>query len=242
VTERRWSAQFLSLLESLRMPTQFQQGRRYVRAGQVRNLTISSSVATANVLDDDGQTYRARVAVRAFSQADWRTIEKHLAEQGRYAAALLAGQLPDDLDRLLAGLGLSLFPDALEQVGMDCSCPSWQIPCAHLTAAVYALAEAFDADPFEILAWRGRGREELLQRLRALRHQPAATPPERDPAAATNASFWRAGPRIAAPSPDDAAVSRAPDAILEQLDPLVLTAGQYSVTELLRAAYRAIAR
>ena len=33
VAERRWSAEFIGMLESLRMATQFQQGRRYARAG-----------------------------------------------------------------------------------------------------------------------------------------------------------------------------------------------------------------
>ena len=56
---------------------------------------------------------------------------------------------------------------------MDCTCPTWQVPCRHLTATFYALAESFDTDPFGILAWRGRGREELLDRLRVLRSVPS---------------------------------------------------------------------
>jgi uncharacterized Zn finger protein len=69
VTEHRWSAQFIVMLEALRMPAQFQRGRRYARAGQVRQLTISSSLASALVLDEAGQTYRTRIAC-AFSGAD----------------------------------------------------------------------------------------------------------------------------------------------------------------------------
>src|SRR4051794_1540386 len=153
--ERRWAAGFLSMLESLRMPDQFRQGRRYARLGQVRNLAITSSVVTAMVTDDDGERYRVRIAVRSYSQADWRHIEGALAGQAIYAAKLLAGQLPDDLDRVLASFGLSLFPETLDEVGMDCSCPGWQVPCRHLTAAFYTLAESFDTDPFGILAWRG---------------------------------------------------------------------------------------
>jgi uncharacterized Zn finger protein len=43
------------------------------------------------------------------------------------------------------------------------------VPCKHLAATFYLLAEAFDADPFLILRWRGRDRESLLRRLRELR-------------------------------------------------------------------------
>ena len=43
------------------------------------------------------------------------------------------------------------------------------MPCKHLAATFYLLAEAFDTDPFLILRWRGRGRAELLARLGELR-------------------------------------------------------------------------
>ena len=42
---------------------------------------------------------------------------------------------------------------------MRCSCPDSEVPCKHLAATFYLLAEAFDEDPFLILRWRGRDRE-----------------------------------------------------------------------------------
>jgi uncharacterized Zn finger protein len=240
VSEKQWSTQFIAMLESLRMATQFQQGRKYARAGQVRQLSISSSLATAQVLDEDGQLYRAKIAVRVFSAADWSRIERTLARQAIYSAKLLSGQLPDDFDQLLAGFGLALLPQSLSEVALDCNCPSWQVPCRHLTAACYALASSFDSDPFGILAWRGRGREELLERLRALRVTPIA--PAAEPVAAPEvAGFWTAGPRLAEPADPVSGSVRRPDALLDQLDPLRLSAGRHDVVDLLRPAYRTIA-
>jgi uncharacterized Zn finger protein len=231
MTERSWSRDFVAMLEALRMPAQFQAGRRYHRAGHVRSLTISTSLAMAMVWDD-GQTYRTKVAVRAFTEPDWRRVERALAAHAIHAARLLSGQLPDDLDRVLAGFGLSLFPQELEEVALDCTCPTWQVPCRHLTATWYAMAESFDTDPFGILAWRGRGRDELLDRLRVLRSVPAEETP------ATTSGFWTAGPRLT-PRPDSP-VTR-PDAVLDQLGPLDLSEGQHDVVDLLRAAYRTMA-
>jgi uncharacterized Zn finger protein len=239
VTERRWSAEFIAMLEALRMPTQFQQGRRYARAGHVRHLSVSASLAAALVLDEDGQAYRTKIAVRAFTGADWNRIERTLAGEARYAARLLAGQLPEDIDGILASFGLSLFPEGLAELAMDCACPAWQVPCRHLTATFYSLAESFDADPFGILAWRGRGRAELLDRLRALRAEPAPIVVEPEPVVP---DFWTAGPRPPVPAhPVPGSVRRA-DSLLDQLDPLRLTAGRHDVTDLLRPAYDAIAR
>jgi uncharacterized Zn finger protein len=51
---------------------------------------------------------------------------------------------------------------------MHCSCPDWEVPCKHLAAVCYVLAEEFDRDPFGMLAWRGQGRDDLLAALRRI--------------------------------------------------------------------------
>jgi uncharacterized Zn finger protein len=243
----RWSEQFLGMLESLRMPTVFQQGRRYARSGKVRSLNISTSLVTGLVVDDDGETYRARIAVRAFTAADWRRIERTLAAEALHAARLLAGELPDDLDSVLAGYGLSLFPTELTEIALECSCTGWHKPCTHLAATCYAFAESFDADPFGILAWRGRGRTELLDNLRALRTSPDTGAGTAAAAAAARhapplAGFWSAGPRLEPPLERVPGSVRRPDALLEQLDPLSLSAGQFDVADVLTEAYHRLTR
>jgi uncharacterized Zn finger protein len=243
MSDTRWSQQFIAMLESLRMGTTFSVGRRYARAGNVRSLTISSSLVTALVLDEDGDTYRARIATRAFSAADWSRIERALAQEARHAAKLLAGQLPEDLDGILQTFGLSLFPQSLAELVMDCDCPGWQKPCRHLTAACYVLAEEFDNDPFQILAWRGKGRDELLEQLRghrvsALSHITSKAPETQK--VPTTAGFWTAGPRLPKPvEPLPGTVIRS-DAVLDQLDRLELTVGRFEVGDLLRDVYRTL--
>jgi uncharacterized Zn finger protein len=202
----------------------------------VRSLSISTSVVTGLVVDDEGTTHRARIGVRAYSAADWRRVERALAAEALHAARLLAGDLPEDLDRILGGFGLSLFPSDLTEIAMECSCPGWVRPCAHLAATSYALAESFDADPFGILAWRGRGRTELLDNLRELRIAPssgATAAPEPPPLA----DFWTAGPRLEPPLEQVPGSVRRPDALLEQLDALGLSAGRFEVADVLAAAY-----
>jgi uncharacterized Zn finger protein len=225
---------FLDVLESLRMPAQFQLGRRLARTGAVRGLTITSSVGTANVTDADGATYRVKIAVRAFGETEWYRVERALAGQALYAAKLLAGEVPEGLEAVLGELGLSLLPESLGEVGLSCSCHGWQEPCAHVIATWYALADAFDRDPFTMLAWRGRSRDDLLERVRAPR-TPATPPAAVEPVAR---DFWAAGPRSPRP-PYVTTGQRRPDAVLDQLDPLGLTLGRFDVVELIRPAYEA---
>ncbi|MGI8311122.1 SWIM zinc finger family protein [Saccharopolyspora hattusasensis] len=141
--------------------------------------------------------------------------------------------------------GLQLFPTTMRELTMDCSCPDWEIPCKHLAAACYLLAESFDEDPFQILAWRGREREELLDRLRALRGSVSAPAAEAADDAAPLPecleAFWTA-PDPPAASAIPAPEPTAPDALLDELDPLPVKIQGKSAVEFLRPAYRAMAR
>ena len=152
----------------------FARGRRDARAGHVRSLTISSSLVVAQVRGpDDPAAFRSRIAVRAFGAAEWARVEDDLAAQARFVADLLAGRMPADIEAVFAGAGLTLLPLSLDEVAMDCTCERWPMPCAHLAATCYALAGSFETDPFGVFAWRGRGRDELLMRLRRLRESAA---------------------------------------------------------------------
>ena len=76
---------------------------------------------------------------------------------------------------------------------MHCSCPDWEVPCKHLAAVCYVLAEEFDRDPFAMLAWRGKGRDELLAALRASSRACRRPRPVRRPASRPRrtALLWR---------------------------------------------------
>ncbi|MDA3627120.1 SWIM zinc finger family protein [Saccharopolyspora oryzae] len=241
IAQTWWSRRFIEVLESFGMGGRLQRGKNYARAGQVLNLSLSTSVVVGLVQGSRPQPYRARIGIKALSSAEWDQVERALAGQALYAAKLLAGEMPQDIEDVFAELGLELFPTTMRELTMDCSCPDWEIPCKHLAATCYLLAESFDADPFQILAWRGRSREELLDRLRTLRGTtagPAAEQPTGpEPLSASLETFWTA-PEPPAPPPTTG--TTAPDAILDELDPLPVKIGDDSAVDLLRPAYRAM--
>jgi uncharacterized Zn finger protein len=232
------------MFEALRMGPTFARGRRDARAGHVRGLAVTSSLAVAQVRGpDDPVAYRARIAVRAFGAAEWSRIEAVLVAQAGYAAALLDGRMPAAVDTVLARAGLSLLPLSLDEVAMDCTCGR-AVPCAHVAAACYALAASFDTDPFEAFAWRGLPRDEVLLRLRRLRAAAAvdavsAPVQPGDAGLGDVADFWDGGTPTARRYPVAAPV-RA-DALLDQVDPPPDAAGGPALIELLRPAYRALA-
>ncbi|MFC7341952.1 SWIM zinc finger family protein [Saccharopolyspora griseoalba] len=241
IGETWWSQRFIEVLESLDLGGRLQRGKRYARAGQVMNLTLSTSVAVGLVQGSRPEPYRARIGVKAFNDQTWAALERDLAGQAWYAAKLLAGEMPADIEDVFAAHGLSLFPTTMRELTMDCSCPDWEIPCKHLAATCYLLAESFDEDPFQILAWRGRGRDELLERLRELRGSaaPDDTAPEAAPLSEHLEDFWTAPHRPRAEEPDG---EQAPAPAIDEVEPLPVEVGGTPATELLRPAYEAFTR
>ena len=85
---------------------------------------------------------------------------EQLASQALFRAKLLAGEMPHEIEEVFGECGTPLFPRSAADLDMHCSCPDWGVPCKHLAAVCYVLAEEFDRDPFGHagLARQGPGR------------------------------------------------------------------------------------
>ena len=237
IAQTWWSERFIEVLEDIGIGNRLERGRAYARMGQVISLDTGPGAVTALVQGSRQRPYRVRVGIPAFGKAEWAQAERALAGDAWYTAKLLSGEMPEDIEDVFAGLGLSLFPATARDLSLDCSCPDVAVPCKHLAAAFYLLAESFDDDPFAILAWRGRDREDLLANLQAAR---SAGPPAADrvdescrPLTDCLDTYFTLQTAIQAPSPP--ATSSA--ALLDQLPDVPLSIRGHTLTELLRPAY-----
>ncbi|HEX5740099.1 MAG TPA: hypothetical protein VFY17_00915 [Pilimelia sp.] len=239
---RWWSRRFVDLLESLCDGGRLARGRAYARQGQVRDFTVSPGLVAGRVQGTRPQPYRVAIRIDAFDDACWAALGEVLAGRAAYRAALLAGEMPPDIAEVFDAVGAPLFPDHLD---MACTCPDPGWPCKHLTAVLYLLAEAFDDDPFLVLAWRGRDRDTLLAALRtgaAPVPEPAAAPADAEPPvdaarfyqSDTSAARLRARlPAAGAPTP--------PELLLRALDPPPVKVRAIPLHDILRPAYRRLA-
>jgi uncharacterized Zn finger protein len=173
-----WGQRWIAALEALgavyanRLP----RGRTYARKGAVEELTVDAGRVSARVAGSRARPYRVTLELPTFDDATWDAILVALAGRVRHAAELLDGRMPEDVDEVLTGCGVSLFPTARE-LATRCSCPDVANPCKHVAAVHYVLAQSFDADPFLLPTLRGRDRAALLASLRAVRSgAPGPTP------------------------------------------------------------------
>lgn len=240
IAQTWWSQRFIEVMESIVVGGRLQRGRNYARRGQVISLDVSAGAVTAQVQGSRVQPYRVRVAVAAFDKREWAQVEQALAENAWYTASLLSGEMPADIEGVFDSVGLALFPTTAGELSMDCSCPDFAVPCKHLAATFYLLAESFDEDPFGILAWRGRAREDLLAHLAALRsggRQAADRVESTGPALADClSSFFERGADIPVPNRP----VTPPTALLDQLPAVGVIVRGRALVEILRPAYESL--
>jgi uncharacterized Zn finger protein len=236
-----WSERFIAVLNDIGIQSRLQRGRRYARAGQVISFDVDAGMVTARVQGSRARPYRIRIGITAYGKLEWAKLERALADDAWYAARLLAGEMPDDIEDVFTRLGLPLFPASTGELSMDCSCPDWEIPCKHIAAVFYLLAEAFDDDPFTILAWRGREREELLGKLQAARSggPPAADHAEQTGTPLTDCldSYFSLQANLPATLP----ATTIGAGLLDQLPPVDVALRGHTIVELLRPAYLTLA-
>src|SRR5450631_1738364 len=191
IGEQWWARRFLEVLESFALGSRLTRGKNYARRGQVVSLEVAPGVVTASVQGSRKTPYKVSIVLPVFSEMVWAKVEVALAEQAIHSARLLAGEMPDDLEVVFLAAGAPLFPQRAQDLALSCSCPDWEVPCKHLAATFYLLAERFDDDPFTILLWRGRRGESLLNGLRELRGGDTAD-------LAVEAAVTAEGPRVGA--------------------------------------------
>lgn len=238
IAQTWWSERFIAVMEAIVVGGRLERGRTYARKGQVIALDVGPGAVTASVQGSRRQPYRVRVGITAFGKAEWARVSEVLAGNAWYAARLLAGDMPDDIEDAFASVGLTLFPARAADLSMDCSCPDWEVPCKHLAAVFYLLAEAFDEDPFLILAWRGRDRTELLSTLSALRTgtvavDSAAVGDSAVPLADRLDTFFSLQSEI----PPRTSIPVPVDTLLDQLPPIPAKVRNRPLAEVLRPIY-----
>jgi uncharacterized Zn finger protein len=176
-----WGQRWIRALEQFSRDylSRLGRGRTYARTGRVHDLSIGPGLVTAVVTGSE--PYDVSLRMDAFTTAEWNMAIKIMSQEARYAAELLAGQMPADIDAVFRRCKRSLFPSKSHDLETDCSCPDWASPCKHVAAMHYVLGEAFDRDPFLLFELRGRTRDQVLAALARLRTGTAegASPRER---------------------------------------------------------------
>lgn len=238
-----WAKRWIAALEQFGWGNRLQRGRSYARQGQVLSIDFAGAKIKAKVQGSRARPYDVTIQMRPISDAQWEQVIDALAQQAIFAAKLLAGEMPQDIETAFDAARVPLFPRAARDIDTACSCPDFANPCKHIAAVYYLLGERFDEDPFLIFQARGRTRDQIVDALRARRAAAAEAPELVMAAPAVEAAppladlletFYEAGPDLATIGPSVAAPA-IEAALLRRLGPAPAGADAD-----LRAIYRAM--
>jgi len=173
-----WSKRWVSILESFGWSSRLERGRKYARKGQVLEFDLMPGKVEAKAQGSVSEPYSVTIEVKPFTNENWDNAIKAMSQKAVFAAKLLSGEMPQDIEDAFNAAGVSLFPDSSKDIKTRCSCPDSANPCKHIAAVYYILAEEFDRDPFMLFNLRGRTQEEITEALRKSRTVVAESPSE----------------------------------------------------------------
>ncbi|WP_341524864.1 SWIM zinc finger family protein [Nostoc sp. UHCC 0302] len=164
-----WSQRWLDLLDSYRFKKRLERARNYARQGNVLSIEFKGAKVLARVQGSEVEPYKVSLSLDPFTDEQWGYVIETMSHRAIFAAKLLAGEMPQNIEEVFTTNGLSLFPFTLSDVHSKCSCPDKANPCKHIGAIYYQLGDRFSEDPFVLFQLRGRTKEQIISDLRHLR-------------------------------------------------------------------------
>jgi uncharacterized Zn finger protein len=173
-----WARRWIEAMERLVPVARLERGRYYAREGQVLSVDEIKNGVAARVQGSRAKPYLVTIRMRPLNNEQWKKVLDVLADRAIFAAQLLAGEMPANIEDAFAAAGVSLFPNIAGDLMTECNCPDWANPCKHVAATHYILGERFDEDPFLLFRLRGRTQETILNALRQRRSGSSVMEPE----------------------------------------------------------------
>lgn len=211
-----WTAQRLvRLVERVADGPATVEGLEYAKLGQARKFGVEPGKIVAHIQGRADRAYTTVLSIVAFDTLQWERILQAMSDQAIYAAKLLSGELPTNIEDLFGPAGLRLFPAEPSEITPTCNCAdaaanpgSW---CKHACCAAYLFADRLAADPFLMFTLRGLPGSEVIERLRHARAiggvgkegtpiyaplVPGVSDEPSPPLEDSLDSFWEAGPEL----------------------------------------------
>lgn len=208
-----WAGQrWVRLVEQLAQGQTLVEGLEYARQGQTRRLSFAPGMVEAGVQGRAYSAYTTRLKIPVFDHGQWERVIESMSDQAIYAAKLLSGELPPNIEDVFVPLGLRLFPAEAGDVATACTCGHAEQWCKHACCVAMLLADRLAGNPFLMFELRGLSGEELLERLRQRRtvvgaiqgdvavyqpRIPGVSEEAQTPLEQCVNRFWEAGPQLA---------------------------------------------
>ncbi len=184
-----------------------------LRGLRVKRLEVQPGQIQAQVAERELGTAGVDVRLPTLADEQWTAIIDALGSQALFAAQLLAGNMPAEIEQVFADAGSRLLPSSAGELDyrFNAASPSASAGdfAGRALAVVFAqLGEMVADDPWLLLRLRGRDREQVLAALQERRNSTtqdvtARAVPAVDGAAAQNGAFYKLPQQASRPADDE---------------------------------------
>ncbi|MCG3122571.1 MAG: hypothetical protein GIKADHBN_00963 [Phycisphaerales bacterium] len=249
-TTQRW----IRVLEQAAPGPRLVEGLEYGRLGQTKRLEFVPGAVKAQVQGRQYRPYDTTLKLTVFTPEQWEQVVGLMADQAVYAAKLLAGELPANIEEIFARVGVRLFPLEVSDVTTSCTCGAQGEWCKHACCVAALVADQLASKPFLMFELRGISPSDLMEHVRQRRTMSAAgtsavpiyTPhaegehPSK-PLEECTEDFWDAGTEIG-----DIDLPLDPPAVshplLRRLGPSPFAGAKFPLVGLLATCYEMVSR
>lgn len=150
-----WGEQWLRSLSNIDYSNRLPRGRRYANNGSVVSIDFAGNRILAKVQGTRRTPYSVTVTVPEFTQTQKTELMETITANPLMLSKLLNRELPVQLHEKAVEKNIQIFPRSWTDLGMDCTCPDWAVPCKHIAAVIYIIANEIDRNPFIIFQLHG---------------------------------------------------------------------------------------
>jgi SNF2 family DNA or RNA helicase/uncharacterized Zn finger protein len=150
-----WGAKWLDALTHIDFENRLPRGKSYARNGSVRAVAVNDNSVAARVQGHRPRPYAVSIVIPEFSKSIQRRILKTVLNDRLFLSQLMVRKLPRELYQALERKKIKLFPERWRDLRAECSCPDWAVPCKHIAAVIYLVANEIDKNPFLVFSLHG---------------------------------------------------------------------------------------
>lgn len=143
-----WGQQWLKSLDRIDFDNRLDRGKSYARKGAVSSIKIANNFIEATVRGSRPTPYTVNIVVPPFFNADKNIFLNTIKSKPLVLSRLLNRELPPELLEIADKNNIKLFPKSWQDIKLNCNCPDWAVPCKHLAAVIYMVANEIDQNPF----------------------------------------------------------------------------------------------
>lgn len=145
-----WGQQWLKALDRIDFSNRLPRGKSYANTGKVKDMKIENHIIRAKVQGRERKPYDISIVAPPFTEKEKEVLIESVKNNHLVLSQLLNRHLPNELLTIAEKSKIKIFPQSWQDLKLNCSCPDWAVPCKHLAAVIYVVANEIDQNPFRV--------------------------------------------------------------------------------------------